>query len=147
MLGREMPANAVNNPGVVLWSIQHVCDLLMRVRLWENQLQCRFSINLVCVCIVQIEERKSVRCGGLKESGRDNTHAYEGRSAQDGIELSLAHPLDYLLEGDGGEGFYLELPQVFGIGVISILHLHRRRPGRQRVPSMANHANSPNLLA
>src|SRR5260370_6691941 len=142
-----MRGDAVKTPAVVFWPIQHVRNLLVRVRLGEHQLQSPFSINLVHVCIIQVEERESVRGRSLKESGRDEAHAYKRRPAQDRINVGFAHPLDYLLERNGGQGFHSEHPYVVGVAVIGILELQMGRPRRLCIPPMADYSNSSNSIA
>src|SRR5262249_25339880 len=71
----QMPADALNDAGVVLRALQHVGNLFVGVLLGQHQLQRRFAINLVDVCIVEVEQGEGIGRGGLEASGGDDTHA------------------------------------------------------------------------
>src|SRR5438093_13241709 len=63
------------------------------------------------------------------------------------IEGRLAHPGNDLVERDRRDNFDIQLPQISRVGIVKILDLHWHRPGRQRLPAVADQADATDLWA
>src|SRR5262245_30886644 len=143
----QMGPDAHHNIGVNVRPLPHVQNLVMRIITGQDKLQGPLSVDLLDVLIIESEKRNGAGGRGLEETRRDQPHEIEGWPADHRVEVRLAHPRDHLLERRGRKSFKPDTFHVIRVSVVSVLHAHRRRPGREFVPSMTDHGDAPNPFA
>src|SRR5260370_16409803 len=140
-------SNLGYNAAVVLGSVENVLDLLFGPLTWKYQLERTLTIDLRNIVRVETEDgdRAGSRC--FEKAWRDQPHVIERRPADHRVEPRAVHAVNHLPERNGGQKFQVQTSHVVDVGVVSLFHLHRNGPRRQRFPSVAHNADAPHPLA
>ncbi len=147
MLLGDAGAHGLDEIEVALVSAQDVQDLAMRLVGWQQEVGRGVAIDGANLRVVDAaKQRDRTRRQRFEQTRRHEAEMAEGRAQEHGVEESLAHPGNDLLETDRRHDLDAEFPQVVAIDAERLLHAHRCRPGWESVPAVADESKASETL-